>query len=192
VAGHEYWVADDGTGQGGQVASAGTATMQGTWTLRFDSNTSLTFISPDGTSSAGTLLPATAAKFANPLAVWFSTVPAEPANIGQEAIVGGIHITGVPNPVAEDFTGAAVTPALQVSAAVPAAVYLVSRPAWWVQWSLPAPSFTLEQSPTLGNPDLWAPANVSGTFDLPGASVRQSLFMPDPPVDRMYFRLYKP
>ena len=193
VAGHEYWVADDGSGQGGQVASAGTASMNGTWTLRFDSDTSLTFTAPDGTSSVGTLLPATAAKFANPLAVWFGTVPAEPANVGKDVLVGGIQVTGVPNPISEDFSGAAISPALQTNADVPAAVYLVSRPAVWIQWTLPAPSFSLEQSPALGtNPDFWTPAVVSGSFDLPGASMRQALFMPDPSPGRMYFRLYKP
>jgi hypothetical protein len=191
VAGHEYWVADDGTGLGGQLASAGSTMMNGTWTLRFDSSTSLTFISPDGTMGQGTLLPATAAKFANPLAAWFGTVPADLANIGKDAIVGGIGITGVPNPISENFSGAAVTPDLQVSAVVPAAVYLVNRPAVWVRWTLPAPSFALEQSASLADVD-WAPAAVSATYDLPGANIRQSLFMPDPPVGRMFFRLHKP
>ncbi len=190
--GHQYWEADDGSGLGGQLASTNTSIMNGTWTLRFESNTSLTFIAPDGVSVQGTLLPATAAKFANPLAVWFGTVPGTPANVGRDALIGGIQITGVPNPITENFAGASVTPDLSVSAVVPAAVYLVSRPAVWVQWSLPAPSFSLEQS-TLGtSPVMWSAATVSGMFDLPGANIRQALFMPDPPVDKMFFHLYKP
>lgn len=194
VPGHEYWMADDGTGQGGMLADASSSKIEGTWTVRFTSDTEVTLISPDGNMDTGTMLQTTADKFANPLSVWFSTLPTTVANIGSDTIIDSIAITGLAEPLNADLSTGVLPDSLVRSAAVNAGVFGVTGPAWWVQWSLPAPGFALAQSAVPGDVDHpWLPASeIATTLDLQGGSIRRALYMPAAAGPKMFFRLEKP
>lgn len=158
-AGNEYWMGDPAPshGLGGQLAAVNSASMLGTWKITFTSDTDFTMTSPDGSTNTGSFNPATAAKFAGPMHVYFGNVPSQAANIGLEAVYSRIKITGTGYPIDEDLTTGAYSSDLEVSASVPASVVQVTPDlgAYWFHWTLPATDFEIKQSTDFGSSDPW-------------------------------------
>lgn len=73
--GHEYWIADDGLGSGGNLAYLNSTKTEGEWSVRFNTATSITFTAPDGATANASILASTAAKFALSTTAYFSTLP---------------------------------------------------------------------------------------------------------------------
>ena len=150
LPGHEYWVGDPAPshGLGGQLASRYSSKFLGTWKVTFTSDTDFTLTVPDGTTSSGSFNPATAAKFAGPMYVYFGATPSQPGNIGLSAVFSRIKISGTGYPINEQLDVNPMTADLGVVAAVPASVIQVDAAAskYWINWTLPATDFQLEQS----------------------------------------------
>lgn len=193
--GHEYWVDEDGSGQGGTVGRVNSTTSTGEWSLTFTSDTAFVLTAPDGTTTSGDLLPSVAARFSGPLFAYFGIWPTQDNNRGATAVASRIAINGTPSPIDERFLTDSLPASLERSAAAPEAVVLVGPSArFWAKWSLPASGFELQQSPKLGNsPADWSPIPVTDAFTVSG-STRWKLLsitdLADPATN--YFRLARP
>jgi hypothetical protein len=167
LTGHDYWTNDngelyenaegpgpDGTGKGGTLAFVNSATVLGTWSLTFHPDDSVVLTAPDGQTATGTIPPATAALFANPLYAYFGTVPNQIANIGLGATFSRISITGVANPINEDFADPVDPAVLEYSASDPNTIFHIvpGQNPFWAIWSLPDSGFKLQQSSDLKAP----------------------------------------
>ncbi len=163
----QYWVdeAVPGDGLGGQIVTVNSTKMLGTWKITFTSDTNFTITVPDGTSASASLNAGFAAKFAdsdeenpNPTVVYFGNTPASAAKVGLTAVHSSIKITGTGYEVDEDFIAGPMTANLVVTASAPASVLHVDAAAskYWINWTLPATDYQLEQSTDLGAGGPWA------------------------------------
>ena len=157
------WVAGSdrapGTGIGGTLASVNGATITGTWSISFTSNTEVTLTSPSGETASGALPnEATAQLFADPLYAYFGTVPNEPERIGERVIFSGISITGGANEIKGDINANLTAELLEKSATVPDGILQINAAdsPFWFLWSLPATDYVLQQSIDLGVGETWA------------------------------------
>jgi hypothetical protein len=202
-AGSEYWVNDatvPSTGLGGTLAYVGGADIDGTWSLTFTSDTDFTISAPDGTSTAGAMLPATAALFDADLHVYFGNLPLSEANLGLGTIYSNITISGIDFFVDENFTDLIVDGIIEPDAflqVVPegrSGVFVVTDETdYWLQWSLPAPGYLLEQSVDLGEPGPWETMLMDKAVNVGNSHMLlllDSLETLDP--DANYFRMAKP
>lgn len=76
------WNTDPATGPVGTLAIINDVSPIGTWTVKFENNTSITLTTPSGTST-NFAMPTEAALFADPLYVYLGSQPNQLANIGQ-------------------------------------------------------------------------------------------------------------
>ena len=171
AVGHEYWTGDPAPshGLGGQLASVSSASYLGTWKLTFTNDTDFTLTVPDGTTTSGSFNPTTAAKFAGSMYVYFGNVPGQPGNIGLAGVYSRIKITGTGTPIDENLAVNPMSPDLVVAAAVPTSVIQVTPDAakYWINWTLPATDFQLQQSTSLATnswTDLASPVTHSTKF----------------------------
>jgi hypothetical protein len=195
VAGHEYWVNDDGTGQGGSVAYAQSDRMAGKWSVIFNSATEVTVETPQGTTASGQILQSTADKFAGDMYVYFGTVNNQIANIGQNVIFNEVAITGgVAAPFTEGFDVFPYDEArLEKSGTNPASILQVTRAdtPFFVFWSLPASGFGLQHSPTLKTSE-WVDLPTADAFSVNGVTRYKLLYSTEVPTAADHFRLVKP
>lgn len=195
VAGYEYWVNDPAPshGLGGQLANTYSASFLGTWKITFTSDTDFTLTVPDGTTSSGSLNPATAAKFAGPMYVYFGNVPSQAANIGRAGVYSRIKITGTGYPIDENFAMNPMSPDLVIAASVPASVVQVTPDVakYWINWTLPATDFQLQQSTNLSW-DSWTdlPSPVTHTTKFGKARLLLVAEVTSPTTE--FFRLVRP
>ena len=205
-AGNEFWVNDSegpSTGLGGTLAYVSSADIVGTWSLTFTSDTDFTVTAPDGTASSGAMLPATAALFDTDLHVYFGNVPGSEANQGLVTTYSNITISGIDFSVDENFTefidedGFLMPDSfLQVAPQGRSGVVVATdETRFWLQWTLPAPDFALEQSLDLDDATPWEPMLMDNAFNVQGGFVLlllDSLELLDPEMKTGYFRLAKP
>ena len=194
-AGHEYWMADPAPshGLGGQLASQYSAKFLGTWKITFTSNTDFTLTVPDGSTSSGSFNPATAAKFAGPMYVYFGNVPSQVANIGLGGVYSRFKITGTVYPIDENLALNLMSSDLQVAATVPASVVQVTPDVakYWINWTLPATDFQLQQSTNLASSSWVAlPSPVTLNTKYGKARLLLESEVASPTVD--FFRMVKP
>ncbi len=205
--GHEYWVDDngdvyaeeegpgaDGTGKGGSLAYVNSETILGKWSITFTDNTTFEIQAPDGQTATGTMLPETAALFAGSLYVYFGVVPNHVVNIGLAATFSNISISGVGNPIDENFAAALDPTVLEISASTPAAVFQVvqGETPFWLRWSLPDSGYKLQQSATLTASPAWVDLPYANAVIVKGEKwvlMNTSEFL-NP--RNGYFRLLKP
>ena len=195
-SGHEYWVADPAPshGLGGELAGVGSSTVLGTWKVTFTSDTDFTLTSPDGSTNTGAFNAATAAKFADSMFVYFGTIPDQVANIGLSMVFGQVKITGTAATLDENFLVDPYTDALEVAAAAPTGVVQVAPDAarFWLDWTLPATNYQLQQSMDLGDSYPWEEMTMTSAFKLKDGMRR--LLRLDEVYDEgvSFFRLEKP
>jgi hypothetical protein len=164
-------------GSVGTLASIGAPQMTGTWSLTFSNDTSVTVSGPAGVSTNFDLPPEAAALFAGPLYAYFGVQPNQLASINQSALFSNVQITGVENPINENFAGVTnqtqttvnLDPTIWERVAEDAAGVALVPPdsTYWVNWTVPAAGFKLQVSPTLGNAtwtDVTAPATQIGNL----------------------------
>ncbi|RYD35561.1 MAG: hypothetical protein EOP86_08160 [Verrucomicrobiaceae bacterium] len=194
-AGHDYWTTDDGTGKGGTLAYVNSSTITGTWSLTFESDTAATITSPDGQTATGSLLPETAAKYANPVYAYFGTMPGDAARQGRTAVYSRIKISGTANPIDENFSVMPFTELLEKSASDANGVQQVTPldTPFWVKWSLPAVGYKLQQSLDLGATG-WQEIPMTGALTVLSERWRlmNATELPDPTLKKGFFQLIKP
>jgi hypothetical protein len=163
--------------------------------LTFVNDTDLFLTAPGGNSTATVSLPAdVAAGFTNVSFALYSGM-GNAGNMGKSMTLGAINITGVANPVNEDFTDGALNTAFLMlesqgyfgNASPPNQPFITSNDAYWLHWTLPDNGFNASyklaitdpywldytplNAPFLNGPSRWIRVT---TADLPGVS--QTLF----------------
>ena len=155
--GREYYATDLGDGIGGQITFVYGPKVVGTWKCTFTSDTAFTLTAPDGNTSSGALHPDVVDDFTGPMYVYFGNLPSQLPNIGLATVYSRAKVSGIPEPIDEDFSADPMNPNLQVCASVPASVVLATPDLakFWINWTLPAPGYILYQSTDLGIADPW-------------------------------------
>jgi hypothetical protein len=129
----------------GTIATVGSATPKGTWNLTFNPDGQISLSSPSG-GTTNFALPTDAANlFAGSAMAYFGIQPNSVANIGQSATLAQIQITGVANPVSDNFNGSAVDTATWeiVADDVTGLQTIPQDTAFEIYWTVPDKGFVL-------------------------------------------------
>lgn len=171
----------------------------GTWTISFVNDISVTLTSPSGLSTNFSFPDAVAVQTAFPqgsTVAYFGATPNSTSNPGQGVVITEAKITGPSGtiaPIDDHFSGLGLdTATWAVRAAEPNDVSVVgSNTHWNVGWTLPDVNFLLQTAPTVLGP--WS--NISLITNAVQKGQSKSLLLPDaflPPGSIGYFRLMKP
>lgn len=134
--------------------------LLGTWSVTFTPDGLVTLTGPSGATEAFALDPNVAARFSGHMSLNFGvTKNGDEANDGAFATFSAINVTGVPNPIAETFAGAALNSSWRPALNDQAGFWFVpADTAKWLTWNLPDGGFTLQSTPSLTG--AWTPATV--------------------------------
>ncbi len=158
-------------GQPGTLASIATNTALGTWTVTFNNNTNVTMTIPGGASTNFSIpdtTGATTALFASNVVVYFGAQANNAAAVSDHFVVSDFNITGLGSSDFDDnFVADAGTlnAGIWMADAANATCIQMIGPdnPYWVQWTTPAPSFSLVASPSL-SPAAWNPVTANPVF----------------------------
>ena len=120
----------------------------GKWSVSFNNNTNVTIAAPNGATTNFTISAVDAARFADPLYVYFGTEPTANANIGQSSTFSRISVTGSAGAIDDNFVSHGAPYVLDpttwaFNAADPAGVFITAPDAkYWITWPLPDGGFT--------------------------------------------------
>jgi hypothetical protein len=182
----------------GALASIGTNTAIGTWTVTFNQNTNVTMTIPGGASTNFSIpdpTGATTALFASGVNIYFGDQAGNAGATQDHIVASEFKVTGTSadfddNFVADDGT---LNSVWTVNAAFPACVQLVApgNP-YWIQWTIPAPNFTLESTTSLNPPVTWTPTTSNPVFTV-GTNFTQLINNADLPTGSTgFFNLVQP
>ena len=145
---------------GGTIASVGSSTVLGTWSVTFNPGGEIVLTSPSGGTTNFAMPAEAVSMFAGPLYTYFGIQPNNANNIGLGATLGRVQITGVATPIDETFATSPLDPQIwQVVALDAAGVIPVTPDAlFWVNWTLPDVGYKLQSAPALTGP--WADLTV--------------------------------
>jgi hypothetical protein len=160
----------------GTLASIGTNTAIGTWTVTFNNNTNVTMTIPGGASTNFNLpdsTGATSALFASGVDLYFGAQAGNAGGVNDHIVASDFSVTGLGS---SDFNDNFVADAgilnssiWETNAAFPSCVQLVGpgNP-YWIQWTEPATGYTLETAAALSDDTAWTAvtnnvAFISGT-----------------------------
>jgi hypothetical protein len=184
----------------GTLASIATNTAIGTWTVTFNNNTNVTMTIPGGASTNFSIpdpTGATSTLFSNGVVLYYGAQAGNAGGANDHIVASDFNVTGLG---AADFddnfvadAGVLNTGLWEVNAAFPICLQMVGpgNP-YWIQWSTPAPSFTLESTTSLNPPLTWTPTTTNPSF-LTGTNVIQLINTGDLPAGpNAYFNLVQP
>ena len=179
----------------GTLASLGTPTPNGTWSLTFVGNTSVTMTAPNGSITNFALPSDAAALFADPLHVYVGAQPNQLANIGQSVTVKRLQITGVATPIDDEFAGPLNDAIWQIAAGDAAGIVTVPTGySYWLNWTLPDDGFSFEYAPGNLTDGIWVP--VEGMTPPIQIGSRRWSLLPETPVpfdgEGFFYRMIKP
>ncbi len=179
------------SGPVGTIASVGSPSPNGTWSITFNNDTDVTLAAPGGATATASLPAEAVALFSGSMHVYAGIQPNRLENIGQSVTFKRLEITGVASPISEDFTSAGVLTGetWNVSAVDRAGLVPVpSDAAFWLSWPLPDTGWTLQWAEDLDN-NFWndiaftSSSNIGGqrrtlvrTGDLPNSFTGQYFF----------------
>jgi hypothetical protein len=177
----------------GTLASIGTNTALGTWTVTFNNNTNVTMTVPGGASTNFNIpdsTGATTALFANGVDLYFGVQAANTGGTSDHIVASDFSVSGIPAAFNDNFVADAGTlnsGIWSVNASFTNTVLMIGpgNP-YWVSWTAPALGFTLNATASLSNPVTnidWSPVSTyspiqNGSFftqlistnDLPGTN----------------------
>jgi len=183
----------------GTLASIATNTAIGTWTVTFNQNTNVTMTIPGGASTNFSIpdtTGATTALFASGVALYYGAQSGNAGGDNDHIVASDFNVTGIPSAFDDNFVnddGSLNTGIWAVNAAFPACVDLVApgNP-YWIQWTEPAPNFTLESTTSLTPPVTWTPTTSNPVF-LTGTNFTQLIGSGDlPSGPNAFFNLVQP
>jgi hypothetical protein len=185
----------------GTLASLGTNTAIGTWTVTFNNNTNVTMTIPGGASTnfnipdpTGT----TTALFASGVDLYFGAQAGNAGAVSDHFVASAFSVAGLGSSI--DFTdnfvadAGSLNPGLwETNADVATSIQMVGPgEPFWIQWTSPAAGFTLESTPSLSAPITWTPTTSFASF-LAGTLNTQLVSTNDLPVgSAAFFNLVQP
>jgi hypothetical protein len=139
----------------GTIATVGSSTILGRWSVTFNPGGVIALTSPSGGNTNFMMPPDAVALFGGPVYAYFGIQPNQAANIGLGATLGLVEITGVSMPIHEDFSAPTLDGSLwQVVAENASGVIIVPEDALlWLTWTLPDTGYTPQV--TAGFPASW-------------------------------------
>jgi hypothetical protein len=184
--------------ESGNLGSVTCPTVLGTWTIRFTSDTNVTLIAPDSTTTNFTIPSYNISKL-GPTDAGFNLYLGFQANnqasLNKAAVYSSFVVTGVPSAFNEDFlaqTALDTTNTWDNSlSGGPNGVRIVpAGAAYWLNWTLPDAGFTAEKAASLTNPTGWTDLTgpVVGMVDERAQLISSSEL---PSAGSGYFRLIK-
>jgi hypothetical protein len=154
----------------GNLGSVTNATVLGTWSIRFTSDTNVTLIAPDNSSSSLVIPPYNVGKLGpttNGFNLYLGFQANNLASLNEAAVYSRFKVTGVASAFDEDFLAQTTLDTNRWDNSVsggPSGVRIIpAGSAYWMNWSLPDGGFAAESTADLANPLSW--------FDLTGPSV---------------------
>ena len=153
------------TNESGNLASVKSDSILGTWKVKFTSDSNVTLIAPNG-STTNFVFPAyNTGGFVEAGAPGFRIYLGMQANnndaLNQAVVYSNFSVTGVAAPYSENFLADAfldTTNLWDVSASTGAGVLVApTTAAYWLQWTLPDGNFNGETSGNLADPLSWNP-----------------------------------
>ncbi len=179
----------------GDLGGVGNATCAGTWTIRFEQNTNITITTPSGGTLTTNLPPEVVTFFGSAstnMQINIGIMPGDPARVGQQATVTRAKITGTPfQPnVDSSFLGQPLdTNVWTILAAAKGVQSIPADAAYWVNWTLPANGFELQDNATLAAGTWTSSTNVASLW----GGMNHVLFHQAelPGVNSGYFRMVK-
>jgi hypothetical protein len=150
--------ANPASGPAGTIATIGSPSPNGTWSITFNNNTDVTLTAPNGSVTNFSMPAAAAAMFADPMHVYAGIQPNQIGNIGQGLTIKRIKITGATNSVDEDFSvpGALTGTTWNISAGDRTGLIQVPADAvFWFSWALPDTGWTMQWAEDLDN-NFWS------------------------------------
>ena len=171
-------------------------TPAGTWTITFSQDTNIVITAPTGGTVTNVLPPEVVDIFKNystNMQINVGCVPGDPSRFGQMAVVTRVKFTGTPGEpnVDSDFLAQPRdTNVWGIVAVSPVGVQQIpTNAAYWVNWTLPANSFSLETKAALG-PGFWTSPAITG-YEQGGVHHGLLLSSDLPGTNSGYFRLTK-
>jgi hypothetical protein len=177
----------------GTLATVGSTSPRGTWSLRFNSDTAVSLTSPSGETADFTLPAESAALFNGPLSVYFGVQPNAIANIGQSATFSRLQISGVSTPIDETFATPPDGALWQVVADdVTGVVPVPGDVLFWINWTLPDRDWVLQWAEDLDN-DFWNDIGTPSPMNIGGLrrSLIRSTDLPQSFFGNYYFRMIR-
>ena len=146
-----FWNTDPAVGPVGTLASINDVSPIGTWTVKFENNTSITLTTPSGTSTNFAMPTASAELFADPLYVYLGSQPNQLANIGQAVTVSRFQVTGVPTPLDDSFAGDSLDAGkwAVVAADATGIIQVPATSKYWLTWDAPATGLGVQSATAL-------------------------------------------
>jgi len=193
TGGSQYFNSDPSVGPVGTLGSVSSPTPIGTWTVKLNTDTTITLTAPGGATTNLVMPAADAAQFSGNILFYTGVQPNQLANIGQAVILSGVKITQGSTTVEDHFTTAPLSTDNWVVNANNAADVQVVTPAdpFWVSWTTPASNFGLQASPSLSSPTNWV--DIAATPTLIGTQMRALINSTNvPSANQGFFRLLKP
>lgn len=179
----------------GTLATVGSPSPNGTWSLTFNNDTDGTLTAPGGATVSFSLPAEAAAKFADPLHLYVGSQPNQIANIGQSVRVSRFQVTGVSTPIEDEFAGPLDAAIWQIAAGDPAGIVTVPGGFdYWLNWTLPDDGFSVEFAPGNLADGIWLP--VTGLTTPVQIGGRKWALLPNDlqpfPGEGFFYRMSKP
>jgi hypothetical protein len=148
-----------GDASAGTLANITTPTVLGNWSITFNQDTNVTLSGPGGVTTNFTMRAAAVANFAEPLNILFGAQPNNSANIGQSVVLAQAGISGIANPVNDNFMADSTLDTSTwspLAGDVTLAQVVPNDPgSWLIKWTLPDAGFGLQTTTNLTNPNSW-------------------------------------
>jgi hypothetical protein len=178
----------------GGLATIGTNTAIGTWTVTFNNNTNVTMLIPGGASTNFNIpdpTGATTALFASNVVLYFGVQANGTAGQNDHIVASDFSVTGLGSADFNDNfvadAGELNTNIWEVNAAFPACVIMVGPDnPYWIEWTTPASGYTLQSTAALSTNMLWSSPTTWHSF-FNGADVTQLINTNDLPAGNADF-----
>ncbi|HEU5070946.1 MAG TPA: hypothetical protein VFV96_11125 [Verrucomicrobiae bacterium] len=151
--------------ESGNLGAVTCPTLLGTWSIKFTSDTNITLIAPDNTSTNLVIPPYNAGKLA-PTDAGFNLYLGFQANnqasLNRAAVFSSFAVEGAPSAFNEDFMAESALDTVStwdtsVSSGPNGVRIVPAGSAYWLNWSLPDTGFAAEAAGTLTNSAGWTP-----------------------------------
>jgi hypothetical protein len=182
------------SGDIGSVTNAVTAL--GTWTIRFTSDTNVTLIAPDSSTSSFVIPPYNVQYLNqdNGMNLYLGMQANNAATMGKAVVYSDFAITGCAAPFSDNFladTTLDTNAWLTAQAGGPAGVLVVpASEGLWISWSLPDTGFSMELASNLSDPFAWTSPTAAPIVPMNGLKARL-VSTNDLNASAAFFRLVK-
>lgn len=187
------WNTDPEKGPVGTLIILESEEVIGSWMVTFENDTNVKITSPDGNTQSAVFPTEHISYFTRPIYVYFGVQPNRLEYIGKAALIEEIKITGVLDPLEDNFKSGELNSTIWKKVATdPNGIIVIPYDSkWQISWTLPAVGFVLEIAESLIPPS-WQRLDISTA--VLGPNKRMMLFLRSNDIivkDRGFFRMVR-